>query len=328
MLFHDIDPLVLPGGTSLEFRIIPPVSVQEQAQSSGRPLSFLMGARGQNSAEEPRHRVLIPQPFYLGTTPITQEQLAAWTRTPAYRAWQSSRPEEERHHNHFAGRPRRPAENLSWYAACAFTQWLNDLADAGHLTLPKGLRASLPDEACWEYACRAGTSTDYWSGGGEEAWREIGWFQGNAQETMDVAQLAASPWGRYDMHGNVWEWCADVWDARPYCQRPDGWCAGPRVITEIDPLRVVRGGSWYDPAGGCRAAYRDWGHPLDRNRYQGFRVLLSAPGPVAEPEERPGAEAGREPAARDERSGERKAGAVVALGKTLNKQSPRSGRSF
>jgi len=284
MLFNDLEALVLPGDIPLEFRAIPPVPVQEQALASGQPLSFLMGSRGKATDEEPRHRVIIPEPFYLGVTPVTQAQFEAWTRSREYREWLASRSDEKPHQNQFAGHPQRPAENLTWYAARGFTEWLNHLVDTGRIGLPSGMRARLPDEGRWEYACRAGSLTEYWNGDGEERLREIGWYGGNSSETADVGRLPANPWGLHDMHGNVWEWCADAWDGKAYAQRPDGWVAGAWVRDgEEDPVRVMRGGSWFSSARGCRSAYRNWWRPLNRNRGRGFRVLLSSPGPAAEP---------------------------------------------
>lgn len=75
-LSQPIPPVTLPGDVEMPFQVIPPVAVQEEARRAGRPLSFLMGSRGESEDEEPRHRVIIPAPFLLGTTPVTQVQFA------------------------------------------------------------------------------------------------------------------------------------------------------------------------------------------------------------------------------------------------------------
>jgi len=268
------------------------------------PEGFLMGARGFEAPnglrfpeEEPRHRVVIPKAFYLGKFPVTQAQFACFRRE---------------HRNRFHGNPSHPAENVSWDDAQEFVTWVNA---RGILT--DGLVARLPWEAEWEYACRAGTETQYGNGNGEGALHEVGWYEENSQgTTQPVGLKRANPWGLRDMHGNVWEWCEDVYDARAYAKRSDGWTAREWEKTDAGkdakldkdgrPSRVVRGGSWFGAAGWCRAAFRYWGHPHVRVRYQGFRVLLWLPAP-AEPVERG---EGREGAGgRDDRPGDRKAGA-------------------
>ncbi len=244
----------------MSFEVIPPVEVQEAALAEGKPLSFLMGSRGWEHDEEPRHRVIIPRPFYLGTFPVTQEEFACF------------RPE---HENRFHGKPRHPVDNVSWDDAHAFLRWLN-----GIRKLPDGLKARLPCEAEWEYACRAGTDTEYHNGDGEGALSEAGWYEGNAMEsTHPVGEKIGNLWGLHDMHGNVWEWCEDVYGATAYARRCDAWIA--RTWQQVDaprsPHRSLRGGSAAYPAQWCRAArrYNQHPHPI-LSVGDGFRVLLSS----------------------------------------------------
>jgi sulfatase modifying factor 1 len=148
-------------------------------------------------------------------------------------------------------------------------------------------RFGLPTEAQWEYACRAGTETEYYRGDGEATLAEAGWFDGNAGGvTHPVGELAPNEFGLYDMHGNVDEWCCDAWDEDAYKKRVDG-TTDPEVSTEdvsdANPVRVFRGGSRGAIAWICRSAIRSGGRPDVRERYQGFRVCL-VPGPVPQPE--------------------------------------------
>ncbi len=127
------------------------------------PGEFRMGSRGRFPDEEPVHLVKITQPFWLGETPVTQEQFAVWTDA-----------EGIGHKNQFGGRPNHPAENLTWRDAITYCAWLGKVTWS---QLPKDSRfACLPTEAEWEYACRAKTETEFYSGDGEEALRAVGWF--------------------------------------------------------------------------------------------------------------------------------------------------------
>jgi formylglycine-generating enzyme required for sulfatase activity len=125
------------------------------------PEGFLMGSRGYRSTEEPIHRVVITQDFWMGETPVTQAQFAAWNRATGIR-----------HKNHFEGKPNLPAESMTWHHATGYCSWLT----AQHASqLPNGHRfASLPAEAHWEYACRGGTHTEYHTGDGVGALRQAG----------------------------------------------------------------------------------------------------------------------------------------------------------
>src|SRR5690606_4368903 len=135
--------------------------------------------------------------------------------------------------------------------------------------LPPGYIYRLPTEAEWEYACRAGTSTRFSYGDDPTtaALRDYAWFIGNSDSSSHpVGQLQPNPWGLHDMHGNVWEWCLDIWGASypggsipDYTGPAEGW------------LRVARGGSWlYDPAF-SRSANRDDYGPENRCSDIGFR---------------------------------------------------------
>ena len=146
----------------------------------------------------------------------------------------------------------RPAENVSYHDVLEFTAALNK-------KIPQ-LFFSLPTEAQWEYACRAGTESEF-NGGPDVQLDELGWYDENSNsQTHDVALKQANAWGLYDMHGNVWEWCLD-------------WYGDLESTPDIDPrgpergwTRVLRGGSWIGNARNCRSADRDGLEPDHRAR--------------------------------------------------------------
>ena len=276
------------------------------------PGTFWMGSRGQGSQEEPRHLVTIPAPrgedgeevlelpaFWMAKTPVTQAQFGRWTRTDAYKDWfeanKESFFEDDRspHRNRFGPEPRLPAERLSWFEATAFCEWLGrqELTRLG-LPRPANSRAPwqatpcLPSEAQWEYACRAGSATEYAGGDGVGALEAMGWFDENSDRRRHaVGELKPNAWDLYDMHGNVSEWCRDTWDDSPYRSNVDGDEARDPRSARGSAFRVVRGGSWFYTARGCRSAYRAGWLPGNRVDNQGLRVSL-LPGPVAQKDER------------------------------------------
>jgi hypothetical protein len=225
------------------------------------PATFLQGSpEGVGRADEhPRHPVTLTQGLWLAETPCTQALwLAVMRKNPS----------------HFKA-SRRPVDNVSWHAVQTFLGRLQRL-------LPPGCDAVLPTESQWEYACRAGTQTAYWWGDDPDAGKanfhiggKMPWT--DSEGTTPVDRYPPNPWGLYDMHGNVWEWCLDV--LRDYTAEPTRDPEGPGV----GDSRVIRGGSWFDLPGLARAAYR--GRPLrSANQYRGFRFALRSPvGPEARP---------------------------------------------
>ena len=211
----------------------------------------------------PVHTVNITKAFYMGKYEITQKQYADVI---------GSNPSS------FAGNDSLPVEQVSWYDA---VQFCNELSKKEGLeqcyTLEgveewrcdfdkKGYR--LPTEAEWEYACRAGTLTDYYSGTTESQCASIAWYDHNSNSTTHpVGQKIANKFGLYDMSCNVYEWC---WD----------WLSSYVAGSFDDPTgpnngsyRVIRGGSWYNDAPNCCSAYRNFNFSDTRNSLNGFRVV-------------------------------------------------------
>ena len=166
--------------------------------------------------------------------------------------------------SHFKG-ARLPVETVSWDDSQEFITKLNALL-AGTPGAPAGFRFSLPTEAQWEYACRAGTTTAYHSGNSLSAAQAN--FGGNKGQTTEVGSYPANAWGLYDMHGNVLEWCQDWFDAYP-----SGAVTDPTGAT-TGSLRGFRGGSWNFDAEFCRSANRNFIAPSFRNGDISLRLAL------------------------------------------------------
>ncbi len=137
----------------------------------------------------------------------------------------------------------------------------------------------LPTEAEWEYACRAGTKTAYSFGNSPSKLKDYAWFKDNSgSKPRPVGQKRPNPWGLYDMHGNVWEWCNDYYKVDYYQQSPEENPKGPKA----GETKVVRGGAWKFSADSCRSAYRyneDPGYVDACFGYDiyGFRCVRNAP---------------------------------------------------
>ena len=205
------------------------------------------GIRKLTDDESPRHSVTLRQGLWLADTPCTQYVwLAVMGQNPS----------------HFKGDLQRPVEQVSWDAVDAFLQALRSKS--------RGLfQPGLPTEAEWEYACRANTSSAYAWGDAFDQRRA----NADGKSTTPVKHYPPNPWGLFDMHGNVWEWCADA--PRPYQDRPE---VDPHGGTEGD-YRVLRGGAWFLHAARARAACRDRVQRGRAWRTYGFRLALRSPGP-------------------------------------------------
>jgi formylglycine-generating enzyme required for sulfatase activity len=211
------------------------------------PGCFLMGSpkdeEGRYDEEGSQHEVQLTRGFWLCDTPCTQ---ALWQAVMG------------RNPSRFKGK-NRPVEQVRWEDCQIFLDKL-------HAQLP-GLALHLPTEAQWEYACRAGTGTARY----QEELDVIAWYADNSNdETHEVGQKQPNAWGLYDMLGNVGEWCHD--GRRDYEQEAVVDPVGP---LDAGALRVIRGGSWADPAQVVRAANRLWSHPGLRYVVLGFRCASS-----------------------------------------------------
>jgi formylglycine-generating enzyme required for sulfatase activity len=210
--------------------------------------------------EQPQHRVMITQPFYLAAHPVTVGQFRRFVKASGYKTdgrWQ---------HPGFAQGEDHPVVNVSHDEALKFLAWLNK-QEKGRLRVYR-----LPTEAEWEYACRAGGKGVYGVGDDPAELNRVAWFSTNSGgATHSVGQKEANAFGLYDMLGNVGEWCDDWLDEAFYQSSPK---ENPRN-TKDAPYRVIRGGSWLVFPGYCRPAYRS-GHTPEVQHYDlGFRVAAA-----------------------------------------------------
>lgn len=216
--------------------------------------SFMMGSPdGEGYDDErPRHRVAL-EGFYLARTPVTNASYAMFlTAHPKH-----AKPE------YWArvgfNQSNQPVVGISWQDAAAFCTWA-------------GL--TLPSEAQWEYACRAGTHTRYWSGDDVTALARVGWYGANSGDRLHaVAELPANPWGLHDIHGNVWEWCLDGSPNSRYSSYTEPVRPGDGLRRQpvTGARRVVRGGCFDDSADVARSACRVGSLDVVRSRNLGFR---------------------------------------------------------
>ncbi len=214
------------------------------------PGSFTMGSplneTGRKS-DEAQHHVTLSKGFYMQTTEVTQKHWkVVMGETPSY----FSKCGDD-----------CPVEQVSWDDVQRFIKELNKREETD--------KYRLPTEAEWEYACRAGNANSRFSFGNDI--KKLGyycWHKGNSGETPYlVAKKKYNSWGLYDMHGNVWEWCQDVYGSYP--SNPETDPIGPSGGTE----RVFRGGAWNVAPGAIRCAFRGYIMPEERLRLLGFRLV-------------------------------------------------------
>ncbi|MEB3350495.1 MAG: formylglycine-generating enzyme family protein [Cyanobacteriota bacterium] len=161
--------------------------------------------------------------------------------------------------------------------------WFDVQEFCNRLSQHTGKAYTLPSEAQWEYACRAGTSTPYHFA--ETISPDLATY--NALQTTDVGTFPANAWGLHDMHGNVWEWCLDEW-RNSYKGAPADGSAWVDVVGSDNKdndteRRLLRGGSWTSLPRNCRSAYRSNGRPVNRSDIIGFRVCCLPQGSASLP---------------------------------------------
>ena len=238
--------------------------------------SFMMGSPEDEvdryDNEGPQHEVKVAS-FFMGRYPITQGQWRSVASLPAINCELNPDP------SYFEG-DNCPVEQVNWYEAVEFCQ---------RLSQHTGQIYTLPSEAQWEYACRAGTNTPFHFGKTITTdlanYHRTNWPDGGKtypgvydqgpkgeyrKETTDVGSFPPNVFGLCDMHGNVWEWCLDYWQ-NSYNSAPND---GSAWITGGDSnFRILRGGSWNSFPKFCRCAYRTYNNPALSDYESGFRIV-------------------------------------------------------
>jgi uncharacterized protein (TIGR02996 family) len=261
----------VPSRDGLPVRLVNSVGMEFVLIPAG---SFLMGSpatEAERGAEEgPQHVVHITRPFYLSIYPVTREQYGnVMHEDPS--SFQLARFHEP------TARIRvyaLPVETVTWDNTLDFCRRLSGLPEEA------GRTYRLPTEAEWEYDCRAGTMTAFHCGGSLSF--SAANFDGTAPYAASIGAVLERPslvgsyapnaFGLYDMHGNVWEWCQDWYDAGYYARSPECDPQGPE--SSPDGLRVVRGGSWVEGGRSCRSACRGRVAPRLADDDLGFRVVM------------------------------------------------------
>ncbi len=210
--------------------------------------SFMMG----DEDEQPIHKVTIDYDFYMSKYQVTFEEYDFFCEATG----------KEKPFNSNVGRGKRPIVNVSWEDVTEYCEWRSQ---------KEGKVYRLPTEAEWEYACRAGTTTEWSFGDDELELAQYAWFIGSDLKdfTHPVGTKKPNPWGLYDMHGNVREWCEDVW-ANNYEVTPRNGSANKGT----ENRRVLRGGTWDGTSLGTSSSSRWVGDTDFYLDIIGFRLVL------------------------------------------------------
>lgn len=212
---------------------------------------FTMGSANglPHAPEGPEHAVEIGE-FWMADSPVTVEQ---------FQAVMGHNPSQ------FDGAPDHPVDSVSWVQACEFCSAVSSRS---------GKFVRLPSEAEWEYACRAGSTTQYHFGDSAAGLSDYAWFEDNSGgRTAPVRRKKPNAWGLHDMIGSVWEWCLDSW----HSEYDGGPCDGSPWLNESSRQRpyCVRGGAWDMDAFRCRSSYRSYDWEETATSRNGFRVVVA-----------------------------------------------------
>ena len=242
---------------------------------------FLMGSDDLSKAEKPVHQVYL-ETYYIGKFEVTNAQFKTFCDATG-RPYPQARWTLHSHDtsaSYLVEKPSYPVVDITWDDAVAYCQWLSEKT---------GKKYRLSTEAEWEKAARGGLEGKKYPWG-DEAYDADGRYRANCGSEADndnrrekdgflytapVGSFAPNQYGLYDMAGNVWEWCADVYDQNYYQHSPERNPAGPNSDGNSDEKRVIRGGSWFGGPEHMQCAARLWDYPGIRYASTGFRVAMT-----------------------------------------------------
>jgi formylglycine-generating enzyme required for sulfatase activity len=266
---HLRTPIALVSRTGIPLVLIPPgeflmgstdeqVEATLEADAAFRQIPI---DRIPNS-ERPQHRVVITKPFLVGATEVTVGQFKKFAAAKGYRTEAEQAKQTHTYLNPgYVITGDSPTSAITWNDAAAYCNWLSEQEKATY---------RLPTEAEWEYACRAGTTTQFSFGDDAAMLDSYGWFGKNADGCARAVGLkSANAFDLFDMHGNAREWCQDFYDEKWYEKTQSHDPTGPSSGFD----RVVRGGYWNDNASNCGSACRFHRTAGGRYNYSGFRVV-------------------------------------------------------
>jgi len=272
-------PVDYTNGIGMKFMLIPPgeFAMGSTATEIAEALRFAYDEQwaGFMKSEALQHQVVLTKPIYMGQYEVTQaEYRQVMKNNPSRFAAEGSRKEA------VAGLDTSdfPVEMVSWNGAAEFCARLSSLdeltpryvcADKS-VTLQEGTGYRLPTEAQWEFSCRAGTTTRFWSGDQDDNLP----FKPTVRRTNPVGQFRANPFGLYGLHGNVWKWVEDAFSPTAYLDVADQPAIDPFTPGKNGAEKTVRGGNWGNSPALCRASMRSACAAGDNYNGIGFRVVL------------------------------------------------------
>lgn len=280
-------PVEYTNSIGMKFRLIPPGEFTMGSSAAEIEAAFKdvdlddIHWKGCIKSEAPQHKVILTQPIYLGVNEVTQ---AEYEKVMGVNPAHFSPTGEGKEVVAGLETADHPVEMVSWSDAAEFCAKLSKqqqlkpfyVREGETVTPLDGTGYRLPSEAEWEFACRAGTATKYWIGDKDEDLVRAGWF-GNpvGGHTHAAGKLNANPFGLFDIHGNVWEWVQDGWEASYYRHSQEKPAINPNNPFSAGSERVFRGGAWDYAASRCRSSGRGAYDKTLRSLLIGFRVSLT-----------------------------------------------------
>ncbi|MDO4557636.1 MAG: SUMF1/EgtB/PvdO family nonheme iron enzyme, partial [Planctomycetia bacterium] len=297
-------PKTLVNGSGMKFHLISPGRFAMGSPLTGADVLERYPTEGQESwfEDAPKHEVTLSEPFYIAECEVTVGEFRRFVDSTNYRTTAEEKGDawgygEDGVIGEIAGLSwwspgfhqddTHPVVCVSWNDAQKYIEWMNvQYRQELDLQPGPGWAYSLPTEAQWEYACRAGTTTEFFWGNDADAgngylnaagqegsprgqsWKGGFRFMDGCLMTSPVKSFRPNPWGLYDIHGNVLEWCSDWYGDYPYDRvtDPEGPSSGSK--------RVIRGGGWDHDVAGCRSAFRDGDVPSYRSNDLGLRLAI------------------------------------------------------